>query len=188
MIFKPLFKPISEEPPEQNADKTVIAFVDSQSIWDVPIRFYHRKVDYRRLRNFIANGRRLLEWNVSVIVDPLRDSDDFCSLLESLDCKIHLKSFYKFSTDGQMKNYFSSFKSPWTQSIVSSARECRHADIISIVGTDIAYLDLIKEFQEEGREIELICWPEDLDERSRPFATHLRPMDPSLLLNEQKTR
>ncbi len=156
-------------------------FVDVQNMFYAAKHLYNSKVNFSRLREYIARGRPLVRSIAYVVQTPEIDQSNFLTMLRSNTYEIRSKEL-KQRPDG-------SSKGDWDMGLALDALAmCERLDVVAIVSGDGDFVELVNFLKARGVRVEVYSFPYSTSEELRHAATEYYQMGTEIVMGSPSLR
>ena len=153
-------------------------FVDVQNMFYAAKHLYNSKLNFARLRDYIARGRPLVRSISYVVQTPEIDQSNFLTMLRSNGYEIRAKEL-KQRPDGSPKG-------DWDMGLALDALSmCDRLDVVAIVSGDGDFVELVNFLKARGVRVEVYSFPYSTSEELRHAATEYYQMGAEIVMNPQ---
>jgi len=153
-------------------------FVDVQNMFYAAKHLYNSKLNFARLRDYIARGRPLVRSISYVVQTPEIDQSNFLTMLRSNGYEIRAKEL-KHRPDG-------SAKGDWDMGLaLDTLSMCDRLDVVAIVSGDGDFVELVNFLKARGVRVEVYSFPYSTSEELRNAATEYYQMGAEIIMNPQ---
>ena len=169
--------PLSEVPRKfpVDIDQRMGIFVDVQNMFYTAKYKYNRKIDYRRLIEAIARGRRVVRAMAYIVQAPEIDQSQFKHILEELGFELRIKEL-RVRADGTAKG-------DWDMGIaIDTISMSDRVDVVALVSGDGDFTELVYLLRSTGLRVEVYSFPSNTAEDLIEAATFYYPMDENFLM------
>jgi len=151
--------PIRSEPgtPGEWPAQRVGLFVDTQNLYYAARDGHGRHVDYQRLRDHAARGRRLAQANAYVVErDGERAAFGFVTKLSALGYRVHRRTVRVHRADAGGRPVM---EGDWDMGIVADlVRAWEHLDVLVVASGDGDFVPMLQVAQERGLRVEVAAF------------------------------
>lgn len=156
-------------------------FVDVQNMFYAAKHLYNSKLNFSRLREYIARGRPLVRSIAYVVQTPEIDQSNFLTMLRSNSYEIRSKELRQ-RPDG-------SSKGDWDMGLALDALSmCDRLDVVAIVSGDGDFVELVNFLKARGVRVEVYSFPYSTSEELRHAATEYYQMGTEIVMGAATTR
>lgn len=157
-------------------DQRVGVFVDVQNMFYAAKHLYGSKLNFGKLLEHIARGRRMVRAISYVVQTPENDQSNFLAMLRSNGYEVRSKDL-KMRPDG-------SAKGDWDMGLALDALAMsERLDVVAIISGDGDFVDLVNFLKARGVRVEVYSFPYSTAEELRFAATEYYQMGPELVMN-----
>jgi uncharacterized LabA/DUF88 family protein len=156
-------------------------FVDVQNMFYAAKHLYNSKLNFSRLREYIARGRPLVRSIAYVVQTPEIDQSNFLTMLRSNAFEVRAKDL-KHRPDGSPKG-------DWDMGLALDALAmCERLDVVAIVSGDGDFVELVNFLKARGVRVEVYSFPYSTSEELRHAATEYYQMGTEIVMGTASLR
>lgn len=153
-------------------------FVDVQNMFYATKHLYNSKLNFSRLRDYIARGRPLVRSIAYVVQTPESDQSNFLTMLRSNAFEIRSKEL-KQRPDG-------SAKGDWDMGLALDALAIsERLDVVAIVSGDGDFVELVNFLKARGVRVEVYSFPYSTSDELRGAATEYYQMGTEIVMGSR---
>ncbi|MCA9540280.1 MAG: NYN domain-containing protein, partial [Myxococcales bacterium] len=159
------------------SDQRVAVLVDTAYVYHAARSFFRGRVDYKRLLDFVADGRALVRAIAFVVRHEDADVSAFVEALRAVGFEVRVKSVRR-RADGQARG-------DWSVGLaLTAAALAPRVDVVALVGGDGDLVDLVDHLMVQGVRTEVCGFAAATAQALVEAAEGFRALDADLLLAE----